>query len=158
MEDLATALKTQQSTPNERLAQRSIDRWIDTMVLHDTSCDRIVGRHRYFVGVIMLSTRCIKSRILSVASWRTARAFSNKVVSDWTKVRNVGILAHIDAGKTTTTENLLYICGRTTSIGRVDNGDTIMDFLPQEKERGITISAAAISAHWKDNTINIIDT
>ncbi len=76
----------------------------------------------------------------------------------WDRVRNVGILAHIDAGKTTTTEHMLYLCGRTKSVGRVDNGDTVMDFLPQEKERGITISAAAISAQWKDHLINIIDT
>lgn len=73
-------------------------------------------------------------------------------------IRNVGILAHIDAGKTTTTENILYLCGVTKSVGRVDNGDTVMDFLPQEKERGITISAAAISCNWKNHQINIIDT
>jgi translation elongation factor EF-G len=73
-------------------------------------------------------------------------------------IRNVGVLAHIDAGKTTTTENILYLCGVTKSVGRVDNGDTVMDFLPQEKERGITISAAAISCNWKNHQINIIDT
>lgn len=71
---------------------------------------------------------------------------------------NVGIFAHIDAGKTTTSEAILYLCGRTRSIGLVDTGDTIMDFLPQEKERGITISSAAISCQWKNFTINLIDT
>jgi translation elongation factor EF-G len=74
------------------------------------------------------------------------------------KLRNIGVVAHIDAGKTTTTEQMLYLCGETKSIGRVDNGDTIMDFMPQERERGITISAAAISFFWKDHKINLIDT
>ena len=73
-------------------------------------------------------------------------------------IRNVGVIAHIDAGKTTTTEQMLYICGEVKSIGRVDSGDTVMDFLPQERERGITISAAAISFNWKDYHINLIDT
>lgn len=73
-------------------------------------------------------------------------------------IRNVGIFAHIDAGKTTTTESILFLCGETQSIGRVDNGDTIMDFLPQERERGITIQSAAISLSWKDTLINLIDT
>lgn len=72
--------------------------------------------------------------------------------------RNVGIVAHVDAGKTTTTEHILYLTGKTNSIGRVDRGDTVMDFLPQERERGITISAACISCSWQDHTINIIDT
>jgi hypothetical protein len=73
-------------------------------------------------------------------------------------IRNIGILAHIDAGKTTTTEHILYLTGKTKHIGRVDNGDTVMDYLPQERERGITITAAAISCRWKDHQINIIDT
>jgi elongation factor G len=74
------------------------------------------------------------------------------------KLRNIGVVAHIDAGKTTTSEQMLYLCGETKSVGRVDNGDTIMDFMPQERERGITISAAAISMNWKDHKINLIDT
>ena len=74
------------------------------------------------------------------------------------KLRNIGVVAHIDAGKTTTSEQMLYLCGETQTIGRVDNGDTIMDFMPQERERGITISAAAISFNWKDYKINLIDT
>jgi elongation factor G len=64
----------------------------------------------------------------------------------------------LKSGKTTTTEQMLYICGATKSVGRVDNGDTVMDFLPQERERGITISSAAISFKWKDMNINLIDT
>lgn len=74
------------------------------------------------------------------------------------KLRNIGVVAHIDAGKTTTSEQMLFLCGETKSVGRVDNGDTIMDFMPQERERGITISAAAISFNWKDYKINLIDT
>ena len=73
-------------------------------------------------------------------------------------IRNVGIVAHIDAGKTTTTEQFLYWSGATNVIGRVDNGNSVMDFLPQERERGITISSAAISFPWDNCNINLIDT
>ena len=72
--------------------------------------------------------------------------------------RNIGIVAHVDAGKTTTSEHMLNLCGATSSVGRVDSGDTIMDFLPQERERGITIQSAAITMNWKDSVINLIDT
>ncbi len=61
-------------------------------------------------------------------------------------------------GKTTTTEQMLYFCGETNAVGRVDDGNTVMDFLPQERERGITISSAAISFKWKQHQINLIDT
>ncbi len=74
------------------------------------------------------------------------------------KVRNIGIIAHIDAGKTTVTERLLYYTGRTYKIGAVDDGTTVMDFLDQERERGITISSAATTCYWADHRINIIDT
>jgi translation elongation factor EF-G len=73
-------------------------------------------------------------------------------------IRNIGIVAHIDAGKTTTSEQMLYMCGEIKSVGRVDSGDTVLDYLPQERERGITISSAAISFRWKSNVINLIDT
>ena len=73
-------------------------------------------------------------------------------------MRNVGIFAHIDAGKTTTSEAILYLCGAIRSVGQVDTGDTVLDFMPQERERGITISAAAVSCNWKGHTINLIDT
>ena len=84
--------------------------------------------------------------------------YSHSLTNNAYKLRNIGVVAHIDAGKTTTSEQMLYLCGETQSIGRVDNGDTIMDFMPQERERGITISAAAISFNWKDYKINLIDT
>ncbi len=74
------------------------------------------------------------------------------------KIRNIGIMAHIDAGKTTTTERILYYTGRTHKIGEVHEGDTEMDWMELEKERGITITAAATFCSWKDHQINIIDT
>jgi elongation factor G len=72
--------------------------------------------------------------------------------------RNIGIMAHIDAGKTTTTERILYYTGRNYKIGEVHEGAATMDWMPQEQERGITITSAATTARWKDHVINIIDT
>jgi len=74
------------------------------------------------------------------------------------KVRNIGIVAHIDAGKTTTTERILYYSGVVHKMGEVHDGNTVMDWMAQERERGITITAAAISCQWRDCRINIIDT
>jgi elongation factor G len=73
-------------------------------------------------------------------------------------VRNIGIMAHIDAGKTTTTERILYYTGRTYKIGEVHEGAAVMDWMEQEQERGITITSAATTAQWNGHTINIIDT
>jgi len=73
-------------------------------------------------------------------------------------VRNIGIMAHIDAGKTTTTERVLYYTGRTYKIGEVHEGAAVMDWMEQEQERGITITSAATTCQWADHTINIIDT
>ena len=73
-------------------------------------------------------------------------------------VRNIGVIAHIDAGKTTVTERILYFTGRTYKIGEVHDGTAVMDYMEQERERGITITAAATSAEWNDHLINIIDT
>jgi elongation factor G len=75
-----------------------------------------------------------------------------------TKMRNIGIMAHIDAGKTTTTERILYYTGRTHKIGEVHEGTATMDWMAQEQERGITITSAATTCEWNDITINIIDT
>ena len=74
------------------------------------------------------------------------------------KMRNIGIMAHIDAGKTTTTERVLYYTGRTYKIGEVHEGTAVMDWMEQEQERGITITSAATTCEWRDHTINIIDT
>ena len=74
------------------------------------------------------------------------------------KTRNIGIMAHIDAGKTTTTERILYYTGRTYKIGEVHEGAAVMDWMEQEQERGITITSAATTCEWDDHRINIIDT
>ena len=73
-------------------------------------------------------------------------------------IRNIGIMAHIDAGKTTTTERILYYTGRSYKIGEVHEGTAVMDWMAQEQERGITITAAATTCRWKGHTVNIIDT
>ncbi len=73
-------------------------------------------------------------------------------------IRNIGFIAHIDAGKTTVTERVLYLAGRIHRVGGVDEGTTVMDWMPQERERGITITAAATTCSWNDRRINIIDT
>ncbi len=79
-------------------------------------------------------------------------------VEDLKWTRNIGIMAHIDAGKTTTTERILFYTGKTHKIGEVHDGDTIMDWMEQEQERGITITSAATTCEWKNYRINIIDT
>ena len=74
------------------------------------------------------------------------------------KTRNIGIMAHIDAGKTTTTERILFYTGKTHKIGEVHDGAATMDFMKQEQDRGITIQSAATTAMWKGHRINVIDT
>uniref|UniRef100_A0A8C5GFT1 Elongation factor G2 n=1 Tax=Gouania willdenowi TaxID=441366 RepID=A0A8C5GFT1_GOUWI len=74
------------------------------------------------------------------------------------RIRNIGIMAHIDAGKTTTTERMLYYSGYTRALGDVDDGDTVTDFMAQERERGITIQSAAVTFDWRSHRINLIDT
>ena len=81
-------------------------------------------------------------------------AFDKKL----TKIRNIGIIAHIDAGKTTVTERILYYTGRVHKIGEVHNGEATMDWMPDEKERGITITSAVTTCKWRNHNINIIDT
>jgi len=74
------------------------------------------------------------------------------------KTRNIGIIAHIDAGKTTITERMLFYTGRSHKMGEVHDGEAIMDWMPEEQERGITITSAVTTCKWLDHTINIIDT
>ena len=73
-------------------------------------------------------------------------------------VRNIGVIAHIDAGKTTTTERMLFYSGRITSMGEVHDGNTVTDYLPEERERGITIQSACTSFMWRDHQVNLVDT
>ena len=77
---------------------------------------------------------------------------------DLEKTRNIGIMAHIDAGKTTTTERILYYTGVSYKLGEVHEGTAVMDWMEQEQERGITITSAATTCSWRDHRINIIDT
>ncbi|TRY59546.1 hypothetical protein DNTS_012238 [Danionella cerebrum] len=86
---------------------------------------------------------------------KSLRAVVNPDIS---KIRNIGIMAHIDAGKTTTTERMLYFSGYTRALGDVDDGDTVTDYMAQERERGITIQSAAVTFDWKEHRINLIDT
>jgi elongation factor G len=83
---------------------------------------------------------------------------AQEVLTDLSKVRNIGIMAHIDAGKTTTTERILFYTGITHKIGEVHDGAATMDWMEQEQERGITITSAATTCFWRENQINIIDT
>jgi elongation factor G len=79
-------------------------------------------------------------------------------MADLSRIRNIGIIAHIDAGKTTTTERVLFFTGKTHRMGEVDDGEATMDWMDQEQERGITITAAATTCYWRDHQITIIDT
>lgn len=79
-------------------------------------------------------------------------------MADIEKIRNIGIIAHIDAGKTTTTERILYYTEKEHKMGNVDEGNTVMDYLEDERNRGITIVSAATTCIWRDHRINIIDT
>ena len=90
------------------------------------------------------------------AGRRGEKEMANKTALE--KLRNIGIMAHIDAGKTTTTERILFYTGRTHRMGEVHEGAATMDWMEQEKERGITITSAATTAHWRGHQINIIDT
>ncbi|XP_062410902.1 ribosome-releasing factor 2, mitochondrial isoform X1 [Sardina pilchardus] len=80
------------------------------------------------------------------------------VTPDISKIRNIGIMAHIDAGKTTTTERMLFYSGYIRALGDVDDGDTVTDYMAQERERGITIQSAAVTFDWKQHRVNLIDT
>ena len=80
------------------------------------------------------------------------------VLNDLNQIRNIGIMAHIDAGKTTTTERILYYTGENHKIGETHEGGATMDWMAQEQERGITITSAATTCFWLDHQINIIDT
>ncbi|MFO7937286.1 MAG: elongation factor G [Kiritimatiellia bacterium] len=102
--------------------------------------------------VSVLDSKAKKSN----ASKKGGRVAEDRVLLS--EVRNIGVVAHIDAGKTTTTERILYYAGRTHRLGNVDEGNTVTDWMAQERERGITIVSAAITCSWRDKQINLIDT
>uniref|UniRef100_A0A673CBL3 Elongation factor G2 n=1 Tax=Sphaeramia orbicularis TaxID=375764 RepID=A0A673CBL3_9TELE len=107
------------------------------------------SKYSYFYSSFFYSIHML---IDEVKSLRTV------VNPDISKIRNIGIMAHIDAGKTTTTERMLYYSGYIRALGDVDDGDTVTDFMAQERERGITIQSAAVTFDWKSHRINLIDT
>ncbi|KAJ8891472.1 hypothetical protein PR048_004000 [Dryococelus australis] len=112
--------------------------------------------------MLYLTCVCVKLRLpaMTVMGRILTRAFLFAPVADWAmrRVRNIGILAHIDAGKTTTTERMLYYAGTTHSMGEVHRGNTVTDFLEQERKRGITIASAAVTFVWRGHRVNLLDT
>ncbi|XP_049820193.1 ribosome-releasing factor 2, mitochondrial isoform X2 [Aethina tumida] len=92
------------------------------------------------------------------AAWKIKHYSSNCNNWDGSKIRNIGILAHIDAGKTTTTERMLFFSGKIKQMGEVHHGNTVTDYMEQERERGITITSAAVTFPWKKHQFNLIDT
>lgn len=116
------------------------------------SCDDLMKRHLGKSLVILSETMVAQDVDLKAASSSPFRKVTLPMY------RNIGIMAHIDAGKTTTTERILYYTGKSYKIGEVHEGGATMDWMEQEKERGITITAAATTCAWRDHRINIIDT
>ncbi|GBE05728.1 elongation factor G [bacterium BMS3Abin10] len=96
--------------------------------------------------------------MVTVKEKKLAQPIMEKSLTTLEKTRNIGIMAHIDAGKTTTTERILFYTGVTYKMGEVHDGTAVMDWMPQEQERGITITSAATTCSWRDHKINIIDT
>ncbi|XP_010391097.1 ribosome-releasing factor 2, mitochondrial isoform X2 [Corvus cornix cornix] len=136
---------------------------------------RIMGK--FSVNVLKSSSLCTKymyfrrtkMRIMSVTQQNCSlrnyssppgdvKSLHSVINPHISRIRNIGIMAHIDAGKTTTTERMLYYSGYIRTLGDVDDGDTVTDFMAQERERGITIQSAAVTFDWKDYRINLIDT
>ncbi|XP_013785962.1 ribosome-releasing factor 2, mitochondrial-like [Limulus polyphemus] len=132
---------------------------------------KLISHRPKFLLHLRSSTVCLETKLFISHCYQNVRSqcfrsFSNKspslqdhgVEQKIDLIRNIGIIAHIDAGKTTTTERMLYYSGFSRTMGEVHEGDTIMDYMPQERERGITITSAAITFPWKGYKINLIDT
>ncbi|XP_076443062.1 ribosome-releasing factor 2, mitochondrial-like [Babylonia areolata] len=129
--------------------------------------NRIVGCSGWHKWVIMRLHHCDRAALNM--GWRNVyrspevacRALSTLRSAEhehMKAIRNIGIIAHIDAGKTTTSERMLYYSGFSRRLGSVDRGDTVMDYMEQERDRGITINSAAITFHWNHHKVNLIDT
>lgn len=101
--------------------------------------------------------RLYKQPVAKIKHWIIRRSCHNSK-SKSSSIRNIGILAHIDAGKTTTTERMLFYAGKTQTLGEVHHGNTVTDFLKQERDRGITICSSAVSFDWKEHRVNLLDT
>lgn len=116
---------------------------------------RLSGRH---VGVLI---RSVKSKCFATIA-RISKDNPLCSVEDSTeavaKIRNIGIIAHIDAGKTTTTERMLYYSGLSEAMGEVHDGATVTDYMEQERERGITITSASVTFPWRKHKVNLLDT
>ncbi|ESO06901.1 hypothetical protein HELRODRAFT_110936 [Helobdella robusta] len=125
-------------------------------MLHFKKCNRFVRLISQSLQVRLFSNVKIKKGTIN----KTNKCHPAKTSStfDASKIRNVGIIAHIDAGKTTTTERMLYYSGANSTIGNVNDGNTVTDFLEQERERGITIMSAVVHFMWKGHRINLVDT
>ena len=106
--------------------------------------------HKVLSRSLTLGRFALRQRRDALRSFSSSRSIANTAAGQ-EAIRNIGIVAHIDAGKTTTSEQMLYLCGGIDSVGRVDNGNTVLDFLPQERERGITIKSAATSMYVYDS-------
>jgi hypothetical protein len=131
--------------------------WVDGFTLS--------ARHRLPIRGAAVSRLHHKFKHLQMSSVPSASTTTNETATiknyrnvPIEKYRNIGIMAHIDAGKTTTTERILYYTGKSYKIGEVHEGSATMDWMEQEQERGITITSAATTCSWKDCRINIIDT
>jgi ribosome-releasing factor 2, mitochondrial len=109
---------------------------------------------RAYAKAINISSRFIHKR----SSHSVPKSQIKSEFEESRKIRNIGIIAHIDAGKTTTTERMLYYSGRNPVLGEVHAGDTVTDYMPQERERGITITSASTTFPWKKHKINLLDT
>lgn len=125
----------------------------------------ITSHHYYYTSKRFTNVLCARlissSRRVDAAvrpKDHAPRSRTSECPVDRTKWRNIGIIAHINAGKTTTTERFLYLSGSTDSIGDVDRGNTVTDYLVQERDRGITITSAAVTFDWAQHKINLIDT